>query len=101
MGLAEKCEWSWLNRECRDPCPLERVALVDTSKIQILGVPLGSAEFAYEYVEGEVLPTAQKVMAKLAGFEDSQIAMYLFHCSSKPFHANYSIISMVEPRQEI
>ena len=27
-----------------------------------------------EYVAGELLPTAQKVMAKLAGFEDSQIA---------------------------
>ena len=53
MGLllnAEKCEWSWLNRNCRDPCPLDRVALVETSKIQILGVPLGSAEFASEYV---------------------------------------------------
>src|SRR3569832_1415384 len=78
-----------LNPKCRDPCPLERVALVETSKIQILGVPLGSAEFAYQYVEGELLPTAQKVMAKLAGFEDSQIAMYLLRLSYSIVRANH------------
>src|SRR3569832_1820498 len=78
-----------LNPKCRDPCPLERVALVETSKIQILGVPLGSAEFAYQYVEGELLPTAQKVMAKLTAFEDSQIAMYLLRLSYSIVRASY------------
>lgn len=62
---------------------------VETDKIQILGVPLGSAEFAYEYVENELLPTAQKVMAKLANFEDSQTAMYLLRLSYSIVRANH------------
>ena len=92
MGLllnAKKCEWSWLDRNCQKPCPIPDVALVETDKIQILGVPLGSAEFAYEYVENELLPTAQKVMAKLANFEDSQTAMYLLRLSYSIVRANH------------
>ena len=46
-----KCEWSWLNTECSLPCPLEQVTLVPTSKIQMLGVPLGADGFVADYVE--------------------------------------------------
>ena len=72
-----KCEWSWLNAECALPCPLEQVASVPTSNIQMLGVPLGADAFVANYVEGKMLDGTVKVMAKLAEFEDPQAAMYL------------------------
>jgi hypothetical protein len=73
-----KCEWSWLNAECKDPCPIEMVELVPTSKIQMLGVPLGSDDFVSEFVERELL---KKVVEKLLEFEDSQSALYLLRLS--------------------
>ena len=76
-----KCEWSWLNPDRTDACPIAGVPLVEASKIQMLGVPLGSSNSVYSYVEQELLPSAVKVMEKLARFEDSQIAMYLLRLS--------------------
>ena len=84
-----KCEWSWLNAECTLPCPLAQVALVPTSQIQMLGVPLGSDEFVASHVEGKLLATAMKVMAKLAVFEDAQAAMYLLRLSYGIVRANH------------
>jgi hypothetical protein len=44
-----KCEWSWLNPDCTQPCPIripgnesEQIQVVPTDEIQMLGVPLGS-----------------------------------------------------------
>jgi hypothetical protein len=33
-----KCEWSWLDPDCTEPCPIEGVAFVPHSEIQMLGV---------------------------------------------------------------
>jgi hypothetical protein len=84
-----KCEWSWLNPDRTDACPIAGVPLVETSKIQMLGVPLGSSNFVYSHVEQELLPSAVKVMEKLARFEDSQIAMYLLRLSYGIVRANH------------
>ena len=84
-----KCEWSWLNKECDLPCPLEQVALVPTANIQMLGVPLGCDDFVSGYVEGKLLSGTMKVMAKLAEFEDPQAAMYLLRISYGIVRANH------------
>jgi hypothetical protein len=84
-----KCEWSWLNADCDLPCPLDQVALVPTREIQMLGVPLGSDDFVAGYVEGKMLGTTVKVMAKLAEFEDPQAAMYLLRLSYGIVRANH------------
>ena len=34
-----KCEWSWLDPDCKEPCPIEGVAFVPHSEIQMLGAP--------------------------------------------------------------
>jgi len=85
----DKCEWSWLNPNCAEPCPIERVALVKTSEIQILGVPLGSDEWVAAYVQRELLPATEKAMRKLVKFEDSQVAMYLLRLSYSIVRANH------------
>lgn len=84
-----KCEWSWLNRTCIDPVPLDGVQYVETDKIQMLGVPLGSDEFVATHVGKELLPVAKDVLGKLADFEDSQIAMYLLRLSYGIIRANH------------
>jgi hypothetical protein len=56
-----KCEWSWLNPECKDPCPIELVELVPTEKVQMLGVSLGSPEFVAGFVKLELLPTTLRL----------------------------------------
>ena len=48
-----KCEWSWLDPECKAPCPIRldgeseenQVKLVPHEHIQMLGVPLGHDAF--------------------------------------------------------
>jgi hypothetical protein len=65
------------------------VQFVETSKIQMLGVPLGSDEFVADYVGSELLPVATRVMGKLAAFEDSQMAMYLLRVSYGIIRANH------------
>jgi hypothetical protein len=84
-----KCEWSWLNPECKDPCRIELVELVPTEKVQMLGVPLGSPEFVAGFVERELLPTTLKVTQQLMDFEDSQAAMYLLRLSYGIVRANH------------
>ena len=76
-----KCEWSWLDPARTSPVPIDGVQFVETSKIQMLGVPLGSDEFVADYVGTELLPVATRVLNKLAAFEDSQMAMYLLRVS--------------------
>ena len=46
-----KCEWSWLDPERSDPCPIDGVAFVAHSQIQMLGVPLGCDEFVAGFVD--------------------------------------------------
>jgi hypothetical protein len=84
-----KCEWSWLNGECTLPCPLDLVELVPTSRIQMLGVPLGSDEFVAQFVEGKLLKTTAHVMSKLMEFDDAQAAMYLLRISYGIVRANH------------
>ena len=67
-----KCEWSWLDPSCLDPCPIDQVQLVETAKIQMLGVPLGSREFNSSFVGGELLKTAASVMSLLSDFDSHQ-----------------------------
>ena len=77
-----KCEWSWLNaRKAADPCPIEGVALVPTSEICILGVPLGSASFSASFVEEKLFSRGQRAMERLRELDDSQSAMFLLRTS--------------------
>ena len=41
---SKKCEWSWLNPDCNLVCPIDGVPITPTN--EILGIPLGSQEFA-------------------------------------------------------
>ena len=84
-----KCEWSWLNKQCDLPCPLEGVKLVPTANIQMLGVPLGSDGFVANFVEDKLLSGTVKMMSKLAEFEDPQAAMYLLRISYGIVRANH------------
>ena len=84
-----KCEWSWLDPKCTEPCPIDQVAFVPTSEIQMLGVPLGSDEFVAKIVEGKLMGNTVDVMAKLAAFEDPQVAMYLLRISYGIVRANH------------
>jgi hypothetical protein len=83
-----KCEWSWLDPECKEPCPIEGVAFVPHSEIQMLGVPLGCDEFVSGFVEKKLLGRLQKTVDSLVDFEDSQAASYLLRVS-------YSIVRAV------
>jgi hypothetical protein len=83
-----KCEWSWLDPDCTEPCPIEGVAFVPHSEIQMLGVPLGCDEFVSGFVEKKLLGRLQKTVDSLVEFEDSQAASYLLRVS-------YSIVRAV------
>ena len=99
-SILRKCEWSWLNAECSSPCPLSQVALVPTSEVQMLGVPLGSDAFVCKLVEGKLLATSTKVMAKLADFDDPQAAMYLLRLSYGIVRANHFMRTTPLPQWE-
>ena len=92
LGLhlnAAKCEWSWLNPKCNDPCPIlldgvaaeKQVQLVPHSEIQMLGVPLGSDEFVASKVERKLIGNLQATISRLVDFEDTQSAPYLLRVS--------------------
>jgi hypothetical protein len=83
-----KCEWSWLDPERSDPCPIDGVAFVKHSEIQMLGVPLGCDEFVSNFVEKKLLGRLQSTVDKLVDFEDSQASSYLLRVS-------YSIVRAV------
>ena len=53
------------------------VPITPTDKIQILGVPLGSASFTEEFVKDSLLGITDGVMSKLIEFEDTQAAIFL------------------------
>src|SRR6185369_1091555 len=76
-----KCEWSWLNAKTTDACPIQGVALVPTSEICILGVPLGSASFSASFVEEKLFSRVQTAMERLRELDDSQSAMFLLRTS--------------------
>jgi len=77
----QKCEWSWLNPDCRSECPISGVPLTSTDKIQMLGVPLGSESFTEEFVKDSLLGITEGVMSKLMDFEDTQAAIFLLRLS--------------------
>ena len=84
-----KCEWSWLNPDRRDPCPIRlagvsdegQVKLVPHAEIQMLGVPLGGDTFVGDFVGKKLLGRLQTTISKLVDFEDSQSAFYLLRVS--------------------
>jgi len=76
-----KCEWSWLDPDCSLECPIANVPITPTDKIQMLGVPLGSAEFTDEFVKNDLCSATEGVMSKLVEFEDTQAALYLLRLS--------------------
>ena len=69
---------SWLDPECKDPCPIR---LVPHEQIQMLGVPLGDDGFVSGFVEGKLLDRLQDTVNKLVEFEDTQAATYLLQVS--------------------
>ena len=92
LGLhlnASKCEWSWLDSECKLPCPIvnengspnDQIQLVPHAEIQMLGVPLGSAAFVSAFVEKKLIGRLQSTVDKLIEFEDTQAASYLLRVS--------------------
>jgi hypothetical protein len=84
-----KCEWSWLNSECEEPCPIPGVPLVPTSEISMLGVPMGSGDFCSKYVSKKLLARLIKTMDQLMDFEDSQTAMFLMRTSYSMVRATH------------
>ena len=99
MGLylnPSKCEWTWLDPKCKDPCPIQQegvgpegqVKLVPHDHIEMLGVPLGSPEWNSNYVKGDLLLRLEGAVDLLTEFEDSQAAFFLLRVS-------YSIVRAV------
>ena len=84
-----KCEWSWLDPESREPCPIAvhgageegQVKVVPHSEIQMLGVPLGSDSFVSDFVQKKLIGRLGSTVNQLVGFEDSQSAFYLLRVS--------------------
>jgi hypothetical protein len=83
-----KCEWSWLDSSCSDPCPIsvsgrkeDKISLVPTDEIQMLGVPLGSSGKVAEYVEKKLFSKLGLMVDRLCGFDDSQSAFFLLRVS--------------------
>jgi hypothetical protein len=84
-----KCEFSWLDPNCKLPCPIQlegvaqegQIKLVPYSEIQMLGVPLGSGEFVADFVEKKLLGRLGTTIDQLIDFEDSQSAFYLLRVS--------------------
>jgi hypothetical protein len=76
-----KCEWSWLDSSCTQPCPIDGVAITPTAKIEMLGVPLGSGAFTEDYVKESLLGATANVLDKLLEFEDTQAAVFLLRLS--------------------
>lgn len=92
MGLElnpSKCEWTWLNPGCKEPCPIKQegvpdehqVKLVPHDKIEMLGVPLGDRAFTSKFIEGDLQTRLKPVLERLEEFEDTQAALYLLRVS--------------------
>lgn len=76
-----KCEWTWLDPLCSKASPLPGVPLTELDRIHMLGVPLGSDVNVSAFVEDKLIGRAKGVMEKLAGFEDTQSALFLLRLS--------------------
>jgi len=84
-----KCEWSWLDPNRMDPCPIRlagvsqagQVKLVPHSEIQMLGVPLGSDSFVSGFVHKKLIGRLHTTIDQLVNFDDSQSAFYLLRVS--------------------
>ena len=71
-------------------------------KIQMLGVPLGSAEFTDEFVKNDLCSATEGVMSKLVEFEDTQAALYLLRLSSAfVVQLTSRLVSLVQPSQQV
>jgi len=89
MVNPSKCEWTWLNPGCKEPCPIKQkgvpdehqVKLVPHDKIEMLGVPLGDRAFTSKFIEGDLQTRLKPVLERLQAFEDTQAAMYLLRVS--------------------
>jgi hypothetical protein len=88
---ASKSEWSWLDPDNTDPCPIRaldadgtesklQIAMVPTDKIQMLGVPLGSDAEMAAFV-ANTLKQADSVFQELGDWDDSQAAYFLLRSS--------------------
>ena len=86
---ASKCEWTWLNPQREDPCPIRQVQLVPHSEIQMLGVPLGSDAFVKEFVGKKLLGRLQSTINQLVEFEDTQAAFFLLRTSFSIVRAHF------------
>jgi hypothetical protein len=88
-----KCEFSWLDPDCQNPCPIvvngkdgrpapesEQIIFVPTNNIEMLGVPLGDAVFNASYVTKKLLNKAS-TLVKLTEFDDVQAAMFVLRSS--------------------
>jgi hypothetical protein len=69
MGLflnPTKCEWSWVDPECSDPCPFsDQISMVPTREVQMLGVPLGSPKLVADFVERKLFSKLDTVVERL------------------------------------
>ena len=111
MGLylnPSKCEWTWLDPECKDLCPIQlkgvaaedQVKLVPHDHIEMLGVPLGSVKFNSEFVEKKLMKRLSRTVTALSEFEDSQ-AGELQHSAGSALHADHATGALAGPRQEL
>jgi len=81
-----KCEWSWLDASRSDACPIrvttgDKISLVPTDEIQMLGVPLGCSSNVAKYVEKKLFSKLKLMVDRLSDFDDSQSAFFLLRVS--------------------
>ena len=79
--------------------------ITPTHKLEMLGVPLGDAEFMDGYVERDLVKKSEEVMSKLIEFEHSSSPVLtspvLWHLPRYSFHANDSSLSVVHPGLQV
>ena len=116
MGLylnPSKCEWTWLDPECKDLCPIQlkgvatedQVKLVPHDHIEMLGVPLGSVKFNSEFVEKKLMKRLSRTVTALFEFEVPSCLLpaagELQHRAGSALHADHAIGALAGPRQEL
>ena len=117
MGLylnPSKCEWTWLDPECKDLCPIQlkgvaaedQVKLVPHDHIEMLGVPLGSVKFNSEFVEKKLMKRLSRTVTdtfrvrRLPG-RLLLAAGELQHRAGSALHADHATGALAGPRQEL
>jgi hypothetical protein len=112
---SSKSEWSWLDPTCKLPCPIRifeldkvteapaelQIALIPTSEIMMLGVPLRPTAFANDYISKKLIKNSAKVMDKLAMWDDSQAAYYMLRSSYSIVRANHFMRTTPLPNWEV